>query len=114
MCTHGTAAADAGPGRSPINLIQDLIALRGDGNSVVVMLAARHAYAMKLVLQELSYNACPSTMEGEEVVKDGSSRKTVVPVGAKKTPATLDSKVKHMFEKCKYNFKKLPLRRSQK
>ena len=36
------------------------------------------------------------------------------PVRAKKTPATLYSKVKHMFEKWKYSLKKLPLRRSQK
>ena len=35
-------------------------------------------------------------------------------MGAKQTPATLDSKVKHMFEQLKYNFKKLALRRSQK
>ena len=40
--------------------------------------------------------------------------KHVLPVGAKKTPATLDSKLKHMFEKWKYNVKTLPLRRSQK
>ena len=37
-----------------------------------------------------------------------------LPVRAKKTPVALDSKVKHMFEKFKYNVKKLPLRRSQK
>ena len=37
-----------------------------------------------------------------------------LPGRAKKTPATLDLKVKHMFEKWKYNYKELPLRRTQK
>ena len=37
-----------------------------------------------------------------------------IPVRAKKAPVALDSKVKHMFEKWQYNFKKFPLQRSQK